>query len=465
MDTKNSTSILYKTAKQAAIYEDNDALDGAVQEARDAGLDEAEITRQLIAVGLAVGDLKALDGKAKESFKRKDADALQNALDFLGFEVRYNVRAARTEVRLFGEWTAMVDTLECNMRSKIGEIFTYITERGARPLDYGNDRWHLCLNAILHNHRVDPFKVWIESLPAWDGVERLDHYLPDVFGAERDALTMWAGQFLVLGPIQRAYEPGAKLDEMPVLVGDQGIGKSTLLSSILPGRHRAEWFADGLHLAAEPKTRAESLLGRVIVECGEMAGSTRAELESLKAFITRQDDGAVRLSYRRNPETMLRRCVIVGTTNRRDSLPNDPSGNRRFVPIDLPEKHEWIGDYMEKNRGGLWAEALNRYRGGMRARLPEDLHSKAGEVAEKHRNRDALLEDRIEALTIGDDARLVEIAEAVGLLSDVKDGARLGMRDTKRLTAGLRNHGWSEYRNERSRRWKRAGNHVTFNDG
>ena len=74
-----------------------------------------------------------------------------------------------------------------------------------------------------------------------------------------------------------------------------------------------------LHLASEPKARAEALLGRVLVECSEMAGSGRADLESLKAFLTRTDDGSVRLAYRRNPETMLRRCIIAGTTNSSES--------------------------------------------------------------------------------------------------------------------------------------------------
>ena len=46
-----------------------------------------------------------------------------------------------------------------------------------------------------------------------------------------------------------------------------------------------------------------------------MAGSMRAELESLKSFLTRTDDGAVRLAYRRNRETTPRRCTIVGTAN------------------------------------------------------------------------------------------------------------------------------------------------------
>ena len=60
---------------------------------------------------------------------------------------------------------------------------------------------------------------------------------------------------------------------------------------------------------------AEALQGRVIVEASELAGLNRAEIEALKAFLTRQDDGGVRLSWRRNPNPMPRRAIIIGTTN------------------------------------------------------------------------------------------------------------------------------------------------------
>ena len=443
MSSNNTT--FYETAKQAILYGDMDALKAAKDKAIADGGKLEDLEKQIFSASFVVADLRAADDKISGPFEHKNRIALQGALDFLGFQVRYDVRQAKKQIRICGEWRDVEDLGESDIRAKIGELFTYQTDRGPRPLHYGGELWTLYLNAILHNNRVDPFKDWFESLPKWDGVERLDDFITDVFGAERDPLTMWAAQFLVIGPIQRAYEPGAMMDEMPVLVGNQGIGKSTLLRSLLPP-DQPQWFADGLHLAADPKTRAESLLGRVIVECGEMAGSTRAELNSLKAFITRQDDGAVRLAYRRNPETMLRRCIIVGTTNRRDSLPNDPSGNRRFVPIELPEKKQWIGDFMDTNREALWAEGLHRYREGIRARLPEDFHETAAVSAEAHRNRDSLLEDRIECLTIADGRRLVEIAEEVGLISDVKEGVKLSMRDTKRLAAALRNAGWEEYR-------------------
>ena len=270
-------------------------------------------------------------------------------------------------------------------------MFTYKTIRGNSPLHYGRESWATFLNAILNDNECDPFKAWFEALPPWDKTERIDYYLSDLFEVERTPLVLWAAQFPLIGSIQRAYEPGSKLDEMPVFVGAQGIGKSTLLRAILPTEHRAAWFADGLQLSDHTKIRAEALQGRVIVEASEMAGSNKAELESLKSFITRQDDGAVRLSYRRNPETMLRRCVIVGTTNRTDSLPNDPSGNRRFVPVELPTSTGPIESYMDANLGQLWAEALDRYRAGVRAGLPRSNMTEAAVAAESHRNRDELL--------------------------------------------------------------------------
>ena len=102
----------------------------------------------------------------------------------------------------------------------------------------------------------------------------------------------------------------------------------------------------------------------------------RAERESLKAFLSRTDDGSVRLAYRRNPETMLRRCVIAGSTNDPHCLPADPSGNRRFVTVTI-ERGEGgpagVQAYLDANRGQLWAEALHRYRAGETAWLPAAL--------------------------------------------------------------------------------------------
>lgn len=322
-------------------------------------------------------------------FPRKDAAALEAALSVLGVGLHFNLRSQRGEVSWNGgPWAEMTDRNTANLRREIAERFQYSTDsRGTSPLHYGEASWKLWTDALLSCRESDPFRDWLDALPAWDGVGRVQQWIADVFDVEDagNPLVSWAARFVFLGAVTRAYRPGAKLDEMPVFIGPQGIGKSTALRLALPPE-RPEWFADGLHLASGPKERAEALQGRVIVEVAEMAGSTRADLESLKSFLSRTDDGAVRLAYRHNPETMLRRCIIVGTTNAREPLPNDPSGNRRFVPVVLVRGDAGrAADYMRQNRSQLWAESVELHRSGARAppRQPEDSPSRCGGAGEE----------------------------------------------------------------------------------
>ena len=66
----------------------------------------------------------------------------------------------------------------------------------------------------------------------------------------------------------------------------------------------------------------------------------------MKAFVSRQDDGHVRRPYARHTEPQPRRFVMCGTTNVLTDLPNDPAGNRRFVPVVLGAAAISIEDYM-----------------------------------------------------------------------------------------------------------------------
>ena len=182
-----------------------------------------------------------------------------------------------------------------------------------------------------------------------------------------------------------------------------------------------------------------------------MAGSTRADLESLKAFLSRQDDGATRLSYRRDPESTPRRCILAGTANPAHCLPNDPTGLRRFIPLELGPEQTAVEPYLETNRTQLWAEALHRHRAGAEARLPRELKGAAATAAENHRNRDVLIEDAIENLQPGVAGTLAEIAAKVGLVPAV-----LSMRDSKRLAAAL------EAKHYRMSRQTVAGKRVSW---
>ena len=385
------------------------------------------------------------------AFPDKNEPSTSIALSALGVSLRYNLRSQRAELNQSSattiegapvrQWLTLTDRMESRLRDLIARRFIYQTTRGEKPMVYAKERWRTVIDAHLCSHERDPFLEWLHDRPEWDGAPRLDTYLDELFDAGDSPLVKWVGQFLFLGPVHRAHTPGAKLDEMPVLVGPQGIGKSALLLNLFPHEH-AGWVNDGLHLAADPKVRAEALLGRVVVEAGEMAGSNRADLESLKAFVSRQDDGGVRLAFRRNPEPAPRRCIIVGTSNRLDVLPNDPTGNRRFVPVVLNPPTQAVEEYLDEHRDQLWGEALHRHSQGISPRLPRELMPQAVVAAEAHRNRDTMLEDAVDTLPPDYTGTLAEIAQKVGLVSQDDASVRLPMRDSKRLAAALTMRGY-----------------------
>ena len=389
--------------------------------------------------GLPIVEVDESQGKIAE-VKAKNAQGLLDALGHLGVELRYNVRAHRVEVRRgpSAKWRAMNDRTAAALREALAFHFFYKGADGRKlDLNFSADSWADAVNALCYTREVDPFIEWLEGLPAWDGESRLATWLMDVFEMQPSTLAAWAGRFMVMGPIARAYAPGSKLDEMPVLIGRPGCGKSTVIRHLLP-QEAPEWFSDGLDLAGNPKERAEALQGRVLVEAAEMSGVSRADVESLKAFLSRTDDGAVRLSYRRDPEQMLRRCVIVGTADRPDPLPADRN-TRRFVSILLdggnPAK---LRAYLDANRAQLWAEGLHLHRQGQEARLPDTLKGLQEAVNARTRARDAILEEAVSEWATGRlPFTLAELAEGVGM-AHVGESAKLGTREIRRLTEALR---------------------------
>ena len=160
--------------------------------------------------------------------------------------------------------------------------------------------------------------------------------------------------------VARIYEPGIKFDSVPLLNGPQGIGKSTFYAK-LAGR----WFSDSLTLT-DMKDRAgcEKLQGFWILELGELAGMKKADVETVKSFISRTDD-KYRMAYGITVESHPRQCIIVGSTNAENGFLRDVTGNRRFWPIRTPgtgPKKPWDLTHAEIDQ--IWAEALSVYLAG-----------------------------------------------------------------------------------------------------
>ena len=186
----------------------------------------------------------------------KTAKGLAQALRLLNIEYRLNERshlpefrilAPSNQLRLSGSWQPANDYMIDEIRECISDTFHYKTgtfdlstrDYKISPLHFGRETWDRCLNALLNGRCVDPFMEWLENLPGWDGQMRLDTVLGILFGAEPTRLNQWASRYLFLGAIQRCCMPGSKLDEVPVLIGNQGMGKSAYARNALPPNHPA----------------------------------------------------------------------------------------------------------------------------------------------------------------------------------------------------------------------------------
>ncbi|EFQ04647.1 virulence-associated E family protein [Megasphaera micronuciformis] len=219
--------------------------------------------------------------------------------------------------------------------------------------DKVQDAMIMCAEQNGFNEVLD----YLNSLK-WDGIERLDKLFIDYLGAEDNVYTRAVARKSLTAAVARAFEPGCKYDTMPILIGRQGAGKSTLIRTM--GK---KWYADGLS-TFEGKEAAENIQGKWIIEAGEMAGYTRAEENASKQFLSRQVD-VFRQAYGRRTQEYPRRCVFFGSSNQYEFL-KDITGNRRFWPVDIeaqkPTKNVYVNLPGEVDQ--IWAEAVVRYKNG-----------------------------------------------------------------------------------------------------
>ena len=374
------------------------------------------------------------------------------ALAYHKIQVRYDVRGMRQQIRFpdEDEWADVLDSTASQVRELMASVHFPIRNRQGGIEEVGGvlkiKATHfneLMANACAHN-QVDPLIEYIRSRPKWDGIPRLSAWIWHCFDVaeESEDLSDWASEFVIIGAIARALNPGVKLDEMPILIGKGGIGKSTALRYTLPPELRY-MFTDGLNLASNPKERVEALQGRAIVEAAEMQGARRADLESLKAFLSRTDDGSTRLAYRHNPEPMPRRSIMVGTADRPDPLPDDHN-LRRFVPITLNGGNPaTVMAYWEQCRDQLWAEGLYLYERGHEVRLPDALKGQQSVATESARSRDSVLEDAIETWLADAPQHFTVELVATGIgLSEYGKTAKLSRHDSMRIGGVLRRRGY-----------------------
>ena len=350
-----------------------------------------------------LGDRPQWRGKSQKQVEEADYPArtmtnLAHALDKLGYRFRLDVRGgkqayqfARVSADWDGGWSPLEDADANDIRMEVERSFSYATDRGVRAFTTGRDFFYDTIGARSLCPEVDTFLEYLEGLPEHDGEPLIDRVYERVFVLDNEpprplSLTRLQSRLQWIGAASRAIQPGAIADVVPVLQGPQGLGKSRFLKACFPRWGRLEWFSDTAPLNAGEKQWAELLGGPVLAESSELAGMKRADHEMLKARLSRRVF-RYRAAYGRLPSRVPQRCFLVASTNKSTPLPDDESGNRRFLVQRVlslrPDGLAWL----DANRDRLWAEGLALARAGERAVIPCEL--KASQEADNHPLRDA----------------------------------------------------------------------------
>lgn len=281
----------------------------------------------------------------------------RQALLTLPLEFGFDLRASRLAYRPNDNrrWQPLGTPEFCELRQTVIDNFAF---------DPGKESLFDAAAHLAYRNGFDPFCDWLDSLK-WDNKKRLARWPAMYLGADDSPFTCAVGARSLIAAVRRARKPGFKFDEILTLIGDQGCGKSRAARALAK---RAEWFSDQDILSLSAQQQQEAIEGVVIYELSELGGLHRTSLERMKAFVSRQYDRG-RRAYGRFREELPRRCIFIATTNERTFL-RDPTGNRRFWPVEVGQCD--IAS-LRRDVDQLWAEAAAEEASGARVTLPPHL--------------------------------------------------------------------------------------------
>lgn len=256
--------------------------------------------------------------------------------------------------------------------------------------------YNIAVTKVTDDRSYHPIREFLDKLPKWDGVKRLETLFIDYFNANDEEYTRAVTRKVFIAAVARVMKPGIKFDWMLVLNGPPGIGKSTII-----GRLASEWFNDSLKLSdTKDKTAAEKLQGYWILEIGELAGMSKVEENILKNFLSSQND-IYRASFGKRATPHPRQCIFIGTTNEDRGYLRDTTGNRRFWPLKVygSDKKPW--DMTEEEVLQIWAEAKVYFEANEDLQLSPELEKRANELqneAMEFDERQGIIESYLEML-------------------------------------------------------------------
>lgn len=209
------------------------------------------------------------------------------------------------------------------------------------------------VETVARDQMFHPVREYLEAL-RWDETPRLDNWLVSYLGANESPYVSAISSRWLISAVARVFRPGCQADSALILEGPQGIRKSSALATLA-----GSWFTDGLSELGS-KDSAMETSGVWIIELAELDSLSRAEVSTVKAFISRRHD-RFRPPYGKRLVDLPRQCVFAGSVNPEGGYLKDATGGRRFWPVVCGEIDV---EALKQDRDQLWAEACVRFKRG-----------------------------------------------------------------------------------------------------
>lgn len=354
---------------------------------------------------------------------------LRDLLVYHGIVCRYNVISKKVIHNIPGEEF----TSENEENAAIACIYS-LMKQWSMPVD--GHRGYLL--RIADENQYNPVMQWITSKP-WDGKGRLQEFYDTIESTEKEAKELLIRRWMITA-VCMACQHGVDSAGCLVLQGNQDMGKTWWAKKLVPEDIRAQLIRTDATVDPHDKDSVSQVISYWIVELGEIGATfNRADLQALKAFITRDHD-TMRRPYDLGDSRYPRRTALIASVDQQIYL-HDTAGNRRFWTIPCTS----INSFHTLDMQQVWSEVYELVKGGETWRLEPDEKAHIARINEQHAQIEPIYEKIRDYYNweyeCSDAKSATEIAEAIGLKNVTQKETRAVTTFVLKLNGNQRENG------------------------
>ena len=358
-----SISTVYYHMKQAGIKlytTETKEIIGHISSNKRSRISDTDIIDNLVRVG---GYSEAL---VKEILPQVNEDTVLDEVSLIEqveieisnrYQLRRNVITRRIELYDRSEWIPINRTLANSIYCDIAKVYPKVSKQQVDIIIDSN------ITTDFH-----PIKAFINDNIDINETGLIDNLADSiqsnygVTGPDRNLLIKkW--YVSIVASVFGTHSP-----LMLILSGaTQGTGKTEFFRRLLPSQLKKKYYSES---KLDGKQVDDQLLlsSHLILLNDEFDGATAKDIQKLKALLS-SDTFTMRVAYARDHESYKRLAVLCGTSNKSDIL-NDPTGNRRLIPIHVANiDHD---RYNAIDKTALFMEAYHLFISGFNCNLTKD---------------------------------------------------------------------------------------------